>query len=161
MTTLRVNTPFGTRLFPTDLLFKNFFDQASTFETNLDKKINHPVDIMYTEEALIFEIAAVGLNKKDIDLSTEDGTTLKVSYTKPNIESNDSNKDAGEYIHKGIATRKFKKQFDLAEHIRVEHVSITDGILSVFLQKEVPEELQPKKFTILQAAPGDPEFLAE
>ena len=57
MTTLRVNTPFGTRLFPTDLLFKNFFDQASTFETNLDKKINHPVDIMYTEEALIFEIS--------------------------------------------------------------------------------------------------------
>ena len=59
MTTLRINTPFGTTLFPTDLLFKNFFDHTSAFETNVDKKINHPVDIIYTEEALIFEIAAV------------------------------------------------------------------------------------------------------
>ena len=56
MTTLRINTPFGTTLFPTDLLFKNFFDHTSAFETNVDKKINHPVDIIYTEEALIFDL---------------------------------------------------------------------------------------------------------
>ena len=56
MTTLRVNTPFGTRLFPTDLLFKNFFDQASAFQSNLYTKINHPVDIIYTEDALLFLI---------------------------------------------------------------------------------------------------------
>ncbi len=148
MTTLRVNTPFGTRLFPTDLLFKNFFDQASTFETNLDKKINHPVDIMYTEEALIFEIAAVGLNKKDISLSTEDGTTLKVSYTKPNIESNDSNKDAGEYIHKGIA----KRSFDLGWKIspKFDLSKITASMESGLLRLEVPvsQESKPKTITI-------------
>ena len=107
MTTLRVNTPFGTRLFPTDLLFKNFFDRASAFESNLETKINHPVDIILKEEALVFEIAAVGLEKKDIELQVEDGNCLKVSYTKPNIESNNSDIDAGEYIHRGIAKRSF------------------------------------------------------
>ena len=92
MTTLKVDTPFGTRLFPTDLLFKNFFDRASAFETSVDRKINHPVDIIHTEDALLFEIAAVGLAKKDIELEVEDGNCLKVSYTKPSIESNNSSK---------------------------------------------------------------------
>ena len=146
MTTLRVNTPFGTRLFPTDLLFKNFFDQASTFETNLDKKINHPVDIMYTEEALIFEIAAVGLNKKDIDLSTEDGTTLKVSYTKPNIESNDSNKDAGEYIHKGIAKRSFDLGWKISPKFDLTKIDakMENGLLTISVP--ITPESKPKKF---------------
>jgi HSP20 family molecular chaperone IbpA len=61
MTTMRIDTPFGTRLFPTDLLFKNFFEQASDFESTVDRKINYPVDIIHTEDALLFEIAAVGL----------------------------------------------------------------------------------------------------
>ena len=146
MTTLRINTPFGTTLFPTDLLFNNFFDHTSAFETNVDKKINHPVDIIYTEEALVFEIAAVGLTKEDIDLSTEDGTTLKVSYTKPTIESNDSDQDAGEYIHKGIAKRSFdlgwkiSPKFDLAK--------ITAKMENGLLRLEVPVSPDSKPKTI-------------
>jgi len=132
--TLRVNTPFGTRLFPTDLLFKNFFDQASAFETNVDKKINHPVDIIYTEEALIFEIAAVGLNKKDIELSIKDGTTLKVSYTKPTTLIEDVGD--GEYIHKGIA----KRSFDLGWKIspKFDLTKITAAMENGLLRLEVP-----------------------
>jgi len=107
MTQIQVNTPFGTRLFPTDLLFKNFFDRASAFQSNLEAKIHHPVDIILKEDGLVFEIAAVGLKKEDVDLQVEDGNCLKVSYSKPNIEANDSDIDAGEYIHKGIAKRSF------------------------------------------------------
>ena len=144
MTTLRVNTPFGTRLFPTDLLFKNFFDQASAFETNVDKKINHPVDIIYTEEALIFEIAAVGLNKGDIDLSTEDGTTLKVSYTKLPLHDDEDI----EYIHKGIA----KRSFDLGWKIspKFDLTKITASMENGLLRLEVPvsPESKPKTITI-------------
>ena len=144
MTTLRVNTPFGTRLFPTDLLFKNFFDQASAFETNVDRKINHPVDIIYTEESLIFEIAAVGLTKEDIDLSIEDGTTLKVSYTKPTTLIEDVGN--GEYVHKGIAKRSFdlgwkiSPKFDLAK--------ITAKMENGLLRLEVPVSPDSKPKTI-------------
>ena len=151
MTTLRVNTPFGTRLFPTDLLFKNFFDQASAFETNVDRKINHPVDIIYTEGALIFEIAAVGLNKKDIELSIEDETTLKVSYTKPTIESNDSDTDAGEYIHKGIAKRSFEQKFRLEQYVDVKDAKLSNGLLTISLVREIPEERKPRQITLKSA----------
>ena len=148
MTTLRVNTPFGTRLFPTDLLFKNFFDQASAFETNVDRKINHPVDIILKDEALVFEIAAVGLNKGDIDLSTEDGTTLKVSYTKPTIESNDSETDAGTYIHKGIAKRSFDLGWKISPKFDLTKISATmeNGLLTI--EVPVTPESRPKTIKI-------------
>ena len=148
MTQIQVNTPFGTRLFPTDLLFKNFFDQASAFETNVDRKINHPVDIIYTEESLIFEIAAVGLNKEDIDLSTEDGTTLKVSYTKPTIESNDSDQDAGEYIHKGIAKRSFDLGWKISPKFDLTKITakMENGLLAI--EVPVTPESRPKIITI-------------
>jgi len=148
MTTLKVDTPFGTRLFPTDLLFKNFFDQASAFETSVDRKINHPVDIIHTEDALLFEIAAVGLAKKDIELEVEDGNCLKVSYTKPSIESNNSDIDAGEYIHRGIA----KRSFDLGWKIspKFDLTKITASMENGLLKIEIPvtPESRPKTITI-------------
>ena len=148
MTTTLVNSPFGTRLFPTDLLFKNFFDQVSDFETSVDRKINHPVDIIHTEDALLFEIAAVGLAKKDIELNVEDGNCLKVSYTKPSIESNNSDIDAGEYIHRGIAKRSFdlgwkiSPKFDLTKIV----ASMENGLLKIEIP--VTPESRPKTITI-------------
>tara|TARA_R110000824_G_scaffold252251_1_gene440996 strand:- start:20 stop:466 length:447 start_codon:yes stop_codon:yes gene_type:complete len=132
MTTI-VNSPFGTRLFPTDLLFKNFFDQASAFESSVDRKINHPVDIIYTEDALLFEIAAVGLSKKDIELNVEDGNCLKVSYTKPSIESNNSDLDAGEYIHRGIAKRSFDLGWKISPKFDLAKIAATmeNGLLKI------------------------------
>ena len=133
MTTTLVNSPFGTRLFPTDLLFKNFFDQVSDFETSVDRKINHPVDIIHTEDALLFEIAAVGLAKKDIELNVEDGNCLKVSYTKPSIEPNNSDLDAGEYIHRGIAKRSFDLGWKISPKFDLTKIaaSMENGLLKI------------------------------
>ncbi len=148
MTTISVNTPFGTRLFPTDLLFKNFFDQVSDFESTVDRKINHPVDIKLTEDALIFEIAAVGLEKKDIELQVEDGNCLKVSYTKPKIESNNSDLDVGHYIHKGIAKRSFDLGWKISPKFDLTKISATmeNGLLSI--EVPVTPESRPKTITI-------------
>ena len=148
MTTIRLS-PFGERtLFPTDLLFKNFFDQASAFESSIDRKINHPVDIIYTEDALLFEIAAVGLEKKDIELQVEDGNCLKVSYTKPKIESNNSDIDAGEYIHKGIAKRSFDLGWKISPKFDLTKIkaSMENGLLKISIP--VTPESKPKSITI-------------
>ena len=148
MTTLRVNTPFGTRLFPTDLLFKNFFDQASAFQSNLETKINHPVDIILKDDAMVFEIAAVGLKKEDIELQVEDGNCLKVSYTKPKIESNDSDLDAGDYIHKGIAKRSFDLGWKISPKFDLTKISpaMENGLLTI--EVPVTPESRPKTIKI-------------
>ena len=148
MTQIQINTPFGTRLFPTDLLFKNFFDKAAAFQSNLDTKINHPVDIILKDEAMVFEIAAVGLEKKDIELQVEDGNCLKVSYTKPNIESNNSDLDVGEYIHKGIAKRSFNLGWKISPKFDLTKISATmeNGLLTI--EVPVTPESRPKTIKI-------------
>ena len=83
------------RLFPTDLFFKNFFDTTSEFQSFAEVKPQYPVDIKVNEAGLHFDIACVGLNKNDIKLDIADNT-LRVIYEKPNVESNPSDKDAGQ-----------------------------------------------------------------
>ena len=148
MTQIQINTPFGTRLFPTDLLFKNFFDQASAFQSNLDTKINHPVDIILKDDVMVFEIAAVGLKKEDIELQVEDGNCLKVSYTKPKIESNDSDLDVGEYIHKGIAKRSFDLGWKISPKFDLSKISaaMENGLLTISVP--ITEESRPKTIKI-------------
>ena len=55
-----------------------------------------------------------------------------------------------EYIHEGIATRKFNKTFTLGEYIELEEVTLVDGILSIYLEKRIPDEKKPKRFKINQ-----------
>jgi len=143
-----VNTPFGTRLFPTDLLFKNFFDRASAFQSNLEAKIHHPVDIILKEDGLVFEIAAVGLKKEDVDLQVEDGNCLKVSYSKPNIEANDSDIDAGEYIHKGIAKRSFDLGWKISPKFDLTKIDakMENGLLTISVP--ITPESRPKTIKI-------------
>ena len=135
--------------------FDSIFDRLESTQSNSSTYPPHNV-VKHTETSFEIALAVAGFKDTDLDVTLEKSI---LTIEGDNVSLNGDS--AYYYIHKGIATRKFKKQFDLAEHIRVEHVSITNGILSVYLTKEVPEELQPKKFTILQAAPGDPEFLTE
>ena len=52
------------------------------------------------------------------------------------------------YLVEGIAKRDFKREIPLAEHIQVGDVDLIDGMLYIQLQRDIPEELKPKKFTI-------------
>lgn len=52
------------------------------------------------------------------------------------------------YLHRGIATRSFERQFDLADFIEVEGATMGDGLLVIELKRELPEELKPRKIEI-------------
>ena len=105
---------------PFDIVWKNFFDANSTFNT-FENKINYPVDILETENGLRFELAVVGLSETDLDIQV-DGETLRISYNKPETEEIKS------YLQKGIA----KRSFDLAWKI-ASKFDLTQ--LSAFLDK--------------------------
>jgi len=92
----------GFDLDPFDLLWRNFIDHDSRFNTLLEK-VNYPTDIYETEEGITFELAVVGLDSKDISVETQ-GEVLRIKYTKEKHE------DEAKYIYKGIA----KRSFDLA-----------------------------------------------
>ena len=53
-----------------------------------------------------------------------------------------------EFIHKGIAKRAFKQIFRLADYIEVDSAEFKDGLLSIFLHREIPEKEFPRKIVI-------------
>ena len=131
------------RLFPTDLLFRNFFDSNTAFESHVDCKPNYPVDIATTDTGLLIEIAAVGIDKKDINIETAD-STLKVIY-----EKGDENLPTEfDYIHKGIARRAFNLGWKISPKCDITKISATmdKGLLSIFIP--FTKEATPKPVII-------------
>jgi len=129
--------------------FDQFFDRIETPQNNQTYP-PHNV-IKHSDNAFEIAIAVAGFKEEDLKV-TLDKSQLK-------IEGNDSASSDVEYLHKGIGTRKFEKSFDLAEHVQVKGVTLANGVLSITLEREIPEELQPKVFDI--NGKSEKEFLSE
>lgn len=132
------------RVFPTDLLFRNFFDNNSIFESYVEKKPNYPVDIKISEDCLCFDIACVGLSKSDIDITTE-GNLLKVVYKKP---SNESDTHECEYVHKGITRKSFDMGWKISPKYDLTQIdaNMEAGLLSLTIP--VSDNCLPTKVII-------------
>jgi len=142
-----MTTFFQERFYPTDLLFRNFFDGEASFRGLQDNKPSYPVDIYLQEDDLCFDVACVGLEKSDIDITIE-SNTLKVAYKKPNVESNPSDVEAPDYIHKGIARRSFDMGWKVSPKFDLTKIKATmaNGLLKV--RVPLSEESKPKAVTI-------------
>ena len=86
------------------------------------------------------EIALAGFSRDEIEVATERGV-LTVSTKK-------AKEDGREYTHKGLARRTFARNWQLADDVVVENVTFVDGLLSIDIRKEVPEEHQRKLLPI-------------
>ena len=84
-------------------------------------------------------LALAGYSKKNIEIIHKNNN-LTISGK---LEDDNFN-----YIHRGIASRKFEKSFELAEHVEIESAKMENGLLIIELIKNIPEELQPKKIII-------------
>ena len=56
--------------------------------------------------------------------------------------------DKDEYLYKGISTKKFFKTFSLAEYTEPTDATMENGILTVRLKQELPEEKKPRTIKI-------------
>jgi molecular chaperone IbpA len=80
------------------------------------------------------EMALAGFGKKDIEIEVKDGT-LAVRSTKENETDTDDNQ-----LYRGISYRKFDRKFTLSEDIVVQEASLENGMLTINLERIVPEE---------------------
>jgi molecular chaperone IbpA len=99
--------------------------------------------IKFNDNEYSLQFAVAGFKKPDIDITVENGI-LKISGKSPEPQFEDG---AG-YVHKGIAARKFARSFTIPEYFEVDWAGLEDGILSIGLTRNIPEEKQPKKITI-------------
>ena len=85
------------------------------------------------------ELAVAGFDEKDLSIDLDNGQ-LTVVGNKENANGN--------FMHQGIATRSFKRTFQLAEYVEVIGAGLSNGLLTIALEKKLPEELLPKKIEI-------------
>lgn len=95
-----------------------------------------------TDNSYRITMAVAGFNEKDIELTHTDNTLTVCGEKK--------DEDTNEYVHRGIATRSFKREFVLADHVEVVTASLKDGMLIVDLKQLVPDEHKPKKIPLIK-----------
>ena len=131
------------RLLPTALGFENAFaalDNASHLLTATQTAFP-PVNVIKKDDYnFILELAVAGYKQDEIEITAE-RNSLKVTGKK--TETDDRN-----YLVKGIAGRKFARQFVLSDTVVVRDAALADGILSIQLENVVPEEQKLRKIDI-------------
>lgn len=58
------------------------------------------------------------------------------------------------FLHRGIAGRSFKRQFQLADHVKATAAALSNGLLVIDLVREVPEAMKPRRIQISSEVPA-------
>ena len=121
--------------------FDSLFDElekVSNFKEN-----SYPAYNIEKTGELSYEItiALAGFKETQLNIEVEQSVLTISTLNEDPVENRN-------YIHKGIATRAFTKQFRLAENVEVDNASFENGLLVVKLHKNIPEADLPRKIEI-------------
>ena len=83
----------------------------------------------------VIEMALAGFSKEDIEVEVADGTLSVRS---------DKKDDAADNLYRGISFRKFNRKFTLSDDIVVNDAALDNGMLTINLERVVPEEKKPR-----------------
>ena len=128
----------------TDPMFSNRVLGFETLVDRLERISNEyqsgypPYNIFKDGLKFKIEIALAGIDKKDVDIELCDGV-LTIKHDGPKEDNS-----AEEALHKGIAKRAFKLKFTLAEDLEVLGAAIKNGLLTVNLERVVPDHKKPR-----------------
>lgn len=86
-------------------------------------------------------LAVAGFAEDELHIQTHEGR-LKVSG------ETSAQEEGVEYLHRGIAARRFERTFQLADHIHVVGADLVNGLLHIELERVVPEALKPRRIPI-------------
>lgn len=141
-----INSPLFKNAVGFDRLINDFFDNPTFTSTGGYPPYN--VAKVTNDEQTIYEIvlAVAGFQEKDINITVENDQ-LHISGESPVLDQGEQY----EYMHKGIAERKFTRSFKLAKNVEVRHASLSNGLLKIELEQIVPDEAKPKRIEINQS----------
>ena len=87
------------------------------------------------------EMAVAGLSEEDLEVELKE-SVLQIRSKQSTDDDSDS------YVHRGIATRTFERSFTLSDDIVVKGCDLTNGMLTVELEKVIPEEKRARLIPI-------------
>jgi molecular chaperone IbpA len=102
-----------------------------------------PYDIVVTSDSTYeIRVAAAGFQLEEIDIEYHEGqltvTGSRNAETQTNIE----------YLHHGISNRSWVRSWTLADYVEVRAAVMKDGILTIQLERIVPDAMKPRKIAI-------------
>jgi molecular chaperone IbpA len=138
-----------TGLRPFTVGFDDMFDHFDHMVDHLPHMTanNYPPYNIVKTGSLTYDIqvALAGYNKKDVSINYEDNI-LKIESVKSKDEKEVEENDG--VLHKGIAKRNFMKSFTIAEDVEVKGAELKDGLLTVSLEKIVPDHKKARTINI-------------
>jgi molecular chaperone IbpA len=136
---------FTTPLMRSSIGFDRFNDLFESMIEGTDDRFDTypPYNIEKAgEDQYRIVMAVAGFTMKDLNITTQ-REALIVSGKAEEQEDNNVT-----YLHRGIAARAFQRTFRLADHIKVTGAEMHDGLLTINLVHEVPEEAKPRMIPI-------------
>ena len=93
-----------------------------------------------TDTRYRLELAIAGFSKEDVEVTTESN--------KLTVEGKQKDADTAEYVYRGLASRDFTRTWTLSDDVEVNEVDFTNGLLTVRLNKIVPDHQKRKVYKI-------------
>ena len=137
---MRTNLDFSP-LFRSSIGFDRMFnalEAASRAETSDSWP---PYDIVKAgENDYRIVMALAGFSQDELAMTQEQNMLI--------VSGQKASDDDLQYLHRGIASGSFQRRFELADHVRVVSAGFVNGLLTVDLKREIPEEMKPRQIKI-------------
>ena len=119
------------------------------FDTAFETHTNYPPYNLVKENSVNFrlEIALAGYKREDIEVTTE--------WNKLLVEAKKVDDTDSEYLHKGLAKRAFSRTWSLSDDVVIGDVSYADGLLTIKLNRVIPEHQKKKTYEIVSGVRED------
>jgi molecular chaperone IbpA len=98
---------------------------------------------LLSENEYRISMAVAGFSLDELHINSEEGS-LTISGNKAEETG------TPHYLYQGIAARNFERRFQLADHMKVVNAKMENGLLHVYLEREVPEAMKARSIPINQ-----------
>ncbi len=120
--------------------FNDVFQMLESADERFDAYPPYNIEKLGEDDYKIV-MAVAGFTLNDLNITAEN-ENLTVSGKREEKEEGKT------FLHRGIAARAFTRTFRLADHIKVTGADMADGLLTIHLVREVPEEAKPRMIPI-------------
>jgi molecular chaperone IbpA len=95
------------------------------------------------ENAYRIEIAVAGFKPDELNIEVKENLLTVTGRKTANDDA-----DGRNFLHRGLAERDFERRFQLADYVVVKTADLVNGLLSIDLERELPEALKPRRIEI-------------
>ena len=123
-------------------------DKATHHETSMTGYPPYNIE-QADENKYRITLAVAGFSEDDLDIELKEN---KLTVT--GKKSEEKNDEGDGYLYKGIAERDFAHSFQIADYVKVVGANLNNGLLTVDLEREIPEEMKPRSIEIKSGEPA-------